>query len=202
VADAPVLSGLLLAGGGSTRMGRDKTAEDFMFEGEPLAARVARLLGEVCDEVIVASGDGEGMGWLGLPQVADPLLGSGPLAGLVAGLEAATHSRVAVVAADMPFASPAVFRLLASSIEGHDAAVPVSARGVEPLHAVYGRSARLSLEDALRDGRLAVRVALEGLDVRTVTEAEWRAADPSGRFVENLNRPGDARTFVEPSPPN
>jgi molybdenum cofactor guanylyltransferase len=195
VADAPVLTGLLLAGGGSRRMGHDKTAEDFLFDGEPLAARVARLLGEVCDEVLVASGDGERMAWLGLPQVADPLLGSGPLAGLVAGLEAAKHSHVAVAAADMPYASPSMLRLLASAIQGHDAAVPVSARGVEPLHAVYAQSARLSFEDALRDGRLAVRVALEGLDVRTVTESEWRAADPSGRFAENLNRPDDLGTF-------
>jgi molybdenum cofactor guanylyltransferase len=202
VADAPVLSGLLLAGGGSRRMGRDKTAEDFLFEGEPLAARVAKLLGEACDEVIVASGDGERMSWLGLPQVADALPESGPLGGLVAGLERAAHSHVAVTAADMPFASPAVLRLLGSLIGPHDAAVPVSRVGREPLHAVYSRTALPSLEDALREGRLAIHVALDGLDVRFVEEAEWRRADPSGRFVENLNRPEDDGTFVERRPPN
>jgi molybdopterin-guanine dinucleotide biosynthesis protein A len=202
MADASLLSGLLLAGGGSTRMGQDKTAPDFLFEGEPLVARVARLLREACDEVIVASGDGERLAWLGLPQVADALPGSGPLRGLVAGLEAARHQLVAVAAADMPFASPAVLRLLASLIGPHDAAVPVSPRGVEPLHAVYSRTTLPSFEAALREGRLAVRVALEGLDVRVVEESEWRIADPSGRFVENLNRPEDARTFVERPPPN
>ena len=46
--------------------------------------------------------------------------------------------------------------------------------------------------------RLSVRVALEGLDVRVVTEAEWREADPDGRFAENVNRPRDAEPFVEP----
>ena len=141
MADAPVLTGLLLAGGGSRRMGRDKTAPDFLIGGEPLAARVARALGEVCDEVLVASGDGKRMAWLGLPQVADALPDSGPLGGLVAGLEAATHPHVAVVAADMPFASPALLCLLASLVGGHDAAVPVSPDGTEPLHAVYARSA-------------------------------------------------------------
>ena len=84
----------------------------------------------------------------------------------------------------------------------NDAAVPVSPRGVEPLHAVYSRTALPSFEAALREGRFAVRVALEGLDVRVVEESEWRPADPSGRFVENLNRPGDAGTFVEPPPRN
>ena len=183
-------------------MGRDKTGPEFLFGGEPLAVRGARALGEVCDEVLVASGDGKRMAWLGLPQVADALPDSGPLGGLVAGIEAATHSHVAAVAADMPFASPAVLRLLASLVGGHDAAVPVSPGGTEPLHAVYSRSALPSFEEALREGRLAVRVALEGLDVRVVTEAEWRPADPGGRFAENVNRPGDTGPFVERPPRN
>jgi molybdopterin-guanine dinucleotide biosynthesis protein A len=183
-------------------MGRDKTAPDFLIGDEPLAAGVARVLAEVCDEVLVASGDGKRMAWLGLPQVPDALPDSGPLGGLVAGLEAATHPHVAAVAADMPFASAAVLRLLAALVGGHDAAVPVSAAGTEPLHAVYSRNALVSFEEALREGRLAVRVALEGLDVRVVTEAEWRPADPDGRFAENVNRPEDRGPFVERPPRN
>jgi molybdopterin-guanine dinucleotide biosynthesis protein A len=202
VADAPVLTGLLLAGGGSRRMGRDKTAPDFLVGGEPLAARAARVLAEVCGQVLVASGDGKRLGWLGLPQVADALPDSGPLGGLVAGLEAALHPHVAAVAADMPFASPAVLRLLASLVGGHDAAVPVSRGGTEPLHAVYSRSALASFEEALREGRLSVRVALEGLDVRVVTEAEWSRVDPDGRFAENVNRPEDRGPFVDRPPRN
>jgi molybdopterin-guanine dinucleotide biosynthesis protein A len=191
VADAPVLTGLLLAGGGSRRMGRDKTAPDFLFDGEPLAARVARLLGQVCDEVLVASGDGARMAWLGLPQIPDGVPDSGPLGGLVAGLERAAHPLVAAVAADMPFASPALLRLLASLADGRAAAVPVGDRGIEPLHAVYATAARPVLEAALQDRRLSVRDALAGLDVRTVGEGEWRPADPSGRFAWNVNRPED-----------
>lgn len=183
-------------------MGSDKTAPDFLIEGEPLAARVARALDEACDGVLVASGDGKRMAWLGLPQVPDALPESGPLGGLVAGLDAAAHPHVAVAAADMPYASPAVLRLLATLIGGHDAAVPVSTNGTEPLHAVYARSALASFEAALRGGRLSVRVALEGLDVRVVTEAEWAAADPDGRFAENVNRPEDREPFVERPPRN
>jgi molybdenum cofactor guanylyltransferase len=197
VADAPLLTGLLLAGGTSRRMEQDKTAPDFLFDGKPLAARVAARLAEACDEVLVASGDGKRMAWLGLPQVADAIPDSGPLGGLAGGLDAATHPHVAVVAADMPFASPDVLRLLASRIGGRDAAVPASPKGTEPLHAVYARSVLGSFEAALRAGRLSVRVALEGLDVLVVTEAEWSAADPSGRFADNLNRPEDRELFVE-----
>jgi molybdopterin-guanine dinucleotide biosynthesis protein A len=133
------------------------------------------------------------MAWLGLPQVADGAPHAGPLAGLVAGLERAAHPLVAAVAVDMPFASPPLFTLLASLADGHDAAVPVGDRGVEPLHAVYATSARPVLRAALQEHRLAVQEALADLDVRTVEEGEWRAADPSGRFADNLNDPDDLR---------
>jgi len=208
VADAPRLSGLLLAGGGSLRMGRDKTAPDFLFDGEPLAARVARRLAEVCDDVLVASGDGARMAWLRLPQVADDVPGSGPLAGLVAGIARATHDLVAAVAADMPFASPGVLRLLASMTGGVDAVIPMTGRGLEPLHAVYARSAGPGLARALDEGRLAIRDAVEGVSVRLVEPSEWRDADPSGRFAWNVNAPGDlaaprtAGPFEEQSGPH
>jgi len=211
VADARGLSGLLLAGGGSVRMGRDKTASDFLFDGEPLVARVARRLAEACDDVLVASGDGTRMAWLGVPQVADAVTGSGPLGGLVAGIGRVSHHLVAAVAGDMPFASPAILRLLASRAEGFDAVLPVSDRGLEPLHAVYARSAGPGLARALREGRLAVRDAVGGLRVRLVEPSEWREADPSGRFAWNVNAPGDltgvpapgaATPFEDPAGPH
>jgi molybdopterin-guanine dinucleotide biosynthesis protein A len=181
-------------------MGRDKTAPDFLFDGEPLAERVARRLAAACDDVLVASGDGARMGWLGLPQVADELPDAGPLGGLVAGIARAPHDVVAAVASDMPFASPDLLRLLASLAEGFDAVVPVSDRGLEPLHAVYARSAEPALSRALREGRRAIREALEGVRVRVVDPPEWRDADPSGRFAWNLNAPGDLSGMPRPDP--
>src|SRR5262249_12831914 len=117
-ADAPPPTRLLLARGGRRPAGSGKNAPRLPGGRGPVGAPAARVLPEVCDEVLVASGDGERLGWLGLPQVPDALPDSGPLGGLVAGLEAATHPHVAVVAADMPFASPAVLRLLASLVGG------------------------------------------------------------------------------------
>jgi molybdopterin-guanine dinucleotide biosynthesis protein A len=174
-------------------MGRDKTAAGFLFQGEPLAARVAGLLGRVCAEVLVASGDGRRLAWLGLPQVADARPGAGPLGGLVAGLERASHPLVAAVGADMPHVSPPLLTMLAELAAGHDAVVPVGPRGIEPLHAVYRRDSCPALSEALRQERLALREALAGLRVRFVEEDEWRVADPTGRFAENVNREEDLR---------
>jgi molybdopterin-guanine dinucleotide biosynthesis protein A len=170
-------------------MGRDKAS--LVFEGASLAERVARLLAEACDEVLVASGDGRRLGALGLPQVADAHPGRGPLEGILAGLLAASNELVAVVAVDMPFASPAVLRMLASACGDHDAVIPVTDRGIEPLHAVYARPAAAPLAAQLDAGTLAVHRALDALRVRYVAQEEWRAADPSGRFASNVNLPDD-----------
>ena len=168
-------------------MGRDKTLIE--WDGEPLVARVARTMSECCDEVLVASGDGERLPWLGLRQVADHVPESGPLAGIVAGLAAAASDLVAVVAADMPYASAAVFEALASSRDDEDAVVPVSPGGPEPLHAVYARSAAPLLRSSLDAGTRGVLDALAGLRVREVAPEVVAPADPSGRFAFNVNTP-------------
>lgn len=183
------MTGLLLAGGGSRRMGRDKAG--IQFEGGTLASRAARKLAEVCDEVLVASGDGKRLASLGLRQVADATAERGPLGGIVAGLEAAGHPLVAVVAVDMPFASPALLRMLAALAAGQDAVVPVTRQGPQPLHAVYATDAATAFRASFEAGRLSVRDALGLVRTRFVAPREWRAADPSGRFAENLNTPED-----------
>jgi molybdopterin-guanine dinucleotide biosynthesis protein A len=174
-------------------MGADKVL--LQFEGEALVVRVARRLALVADPVLLAPGTPDRLGTLGFAEVADAASGAGPLGGLIAGLEASPHPLMAVAAADMPFASPELFRELARLCGGHDAVVPVTSSGPEPLHAVYSRSAIAGLRLALSDGRLALRSALTTIRVREVREEEWRAGDPTGRFALNINRPEDAAQF-------
>ena len=172
-------------------MGRDKATLE--VGGEPLARRVARVLSDVAVRIIVASGDGSRLGWLGLEQVADPVANGGPLAGIVAGVRSAATPLVAVAAVDMPFASAAVFRHLAGLWSGEDAVVPMTERGLEPLHAVYATRAGDQLAALFDSGVRSVRDALQSLSVRCVAEGEWRTADPSARFFRNLNVPEDLR---------
>jgi|SRR4051794_40327417 len=170
-------------------MGVDKAALD--VDGEPLARRVAAVLARVCESVVVASGDGRRLDWLGLPQVADVEASAGPMAGLIAGLSAARTPLVAVLAVDMPDASAEVLRLLAGLVGDHDAAVPRTDGGLEPLHAVYAADAAAGLRSAFDDGERSVIRALGRIDVRVVEPPDWSGADPTGRFARNLNRPED-----------
>jgi molybdenum cofactor guanylyltransferase len=185
----PPPSGLILCGGGSRRMGQEKAL--IPVEGRPLVLRVAERLGRISDPVILAPGQPGRLGELGFPEVADEVPEAGPLGGLCAGLAASPHALMAVVAADMPFASPEVMALLARALRGEDAVVPVTPHGREPLHAVYATAALPIMREALAGGRLALRRVLLELRVRTVPETEWHRADPSGRFALNLNRAED-----------
>ena len=204
------MSGLVLAGGASRRMGRDKA--QILFGSEPLVLRAVRRLAQVCVDVVVASGDGHRLDHLGVTQVADVMRGAGPLAGIAAGLESARHDLVAVVAVDMPSASPAVLALLADLWRGEAAVVPIVEGRWEPLHAVWARSAAPGIAACLRAGERRVMRVLTTLGARSVSEAEWEAAEageateangasglpePSrpcprkGSFAANLNAPMD-----------
>jgi molybdopterin-guanine dinucleotide biosynthesis protein A len=195
-AGRPSLTGLILAGGRSVRMGRDKATLE--FEGEPMLLRVARLLRDACDEILVASGDGVRLKAFGLPQVADAAPAAGPLGGLVAGLERASNLLIAAVAVDMPFVNAGLLRAIASLWVSEDAVVPISADGPEPLHAVYARTAAEPLRGSLAAGTFGLRLALATLRVRFVDDAIWRASDPSGTFARNLNAPADLGGAIPP----
>jgi molybdopterin-guanine dinucleotide biosynthesis protein A len=170
-------------------MGSDKAM--VAFDGRPLVRVVAERLAGVADPVLLASGTPGRLGPLGYPEVADDGPDRGPLAGLAAGLAASPHPLIAVCAVDMPFASADVFALLVRLRRGEDAVVPITEHGLQPFHAVYAVDALPEARSALEAGRLRVMDLLARLRVREVGEDEWRAADPSGRFATNLNRPED-----------
>ncbi len=183
------MAGVVLCGGGSRRMGADKALLE--LDGQPLVLRVAGLLARAADPVFLAPGRPRRLGNLGYAELEDPLPDAGPLAGLAAALEASPHPLVAVVAVDMPFASPRLLRLLARLHAGEDAVVPVTPSGLEPLHAVYSTSVLPEAGLALAEGRLGLRRLLRRLRVREVSEREWRRTDPEGRFAINVNSPKD-----------
>jgi molybdopterin-guanine dinucleotide biosynthesis protein A len=170
-------------------MGADKATIE--VAGVTLLERAVTRMREVCDPVLIAPGD------VTLPadgayvSVVDAMPGAGPLAGIIAALRAAPHRLLAVVAVDLPWLDPALFRLLAARIGAHDAALCETDRGVEPMHAVYARSALATAEAMLRGPDRSLRGLIEGLRTVRVTPLEWRAAGISERFSRNVNTPAD-----------
>ena len=184
-----LFSGLVLAGGRSRRMGREKALIE--FGGQLLVGRAADRLARAADPVLVATGVPGRLGPIGYHEVADVTPGCGPLGGLVAGLEASPHELLAVVAVDMPYLSPELLELLASLRRAEDAVVPLGATGLEPLHAVYSTRALPAMRDALAGGRYGLQQLLSHLHVREVPASEWAAGNIDPRFAFNINRPED-----------
>jgi FdhD protein len=168
------LTGILLVGGASSRFGSPKAL--FRHEGETLAERAWRVLGEACDERLAVGKRSDGLP-LPFPLVDDDSDVRAPLAGLVAGLRAATTDRCLVVPVDCPELTAAELRALAVGCDGHDAAVPQTG----PLPGCYRRSALPTLERRLASGKLRLRDALAELSTA-------RVELPEATLV-NLNAP-------------
>ena len=102
------LTGLVLAGGASQRMGRDKAFLE--LGGRSLIEIVVERMASVCAEVLIVAGDARPYTALKVPVIEDRFPGVGVLGGLHAGLEAASHNLTLVVGCDMPFLNPDLLR--------------------------------------------------------------------------------------------
>ena len=178
------IAGVVLCGGAGRRLGADKALVS--FDGLPLVERVAGRLATFADPIFVARG--------ALPpldvryeHLLDAVPDSGPLGGIVAALRASTRPLLAVVAVDMPFASPEVFHALRTAWRGEDAVVAVDRFGPQVLHALYARSALPPLEAALSRRDLSVIDALGALNVRTLNADDALLRSAPDDFARNLN---------------
>jgi molybdenum cofactor guanylyltransferase len=189
-----MLTLVVQAGGESRRMGSDKGLLPFL--GKPLIQRVIDRLAPMADEVLVTTNNPEAYRFLGLPLYEDVMPGKGALGGLLTALTAASQPLVAVVACDMPFASRQLFTFMAESLEtsGGDIAIPSSAEGLEPLHAVYRRATCLpAAQAALERGEMKLISWFPQVQVEVIPFDKIAAIDPSPHIFLNLNTPADLK---------
>ena len=185
-------SGVVLAGGFGTRLGRDKAAAE--AAGRPLLHWTAQALATVSDDVVVVARPGQtlppsaGTAW----RVArDARSEAGPLAGIEAGLGAARHDLAIVVATDMPLLAPALLRAVASACRGVDVVMPVRDGRPEPLLAAYRRAARAAATALLDAGERRPRVLLERVPSRRLDAETLRAHDAGLQSFGNVNTAAD-----------
>jgi molybdopterin-guanine dinucleotide biosynthesis protein A len=188
------VKGLILAGGSSSRMGRDKGTA--LLHGRPLLDYVLGALTSICDEVYISVGanralyenwEKEGLARLISDEVAD----RGPVGALAAASKRIREGMVAVSSGDSPFVRPEFYVMLGEKAQRHDAAVPLIGGRHEPLHAVYSARALGEFANRLSAGMLRPIEAYEALDVKFVTEEECRLVDPGLMSLVNLNTPAD-----------
>ena len=188
------LCAVILAGGQSRRMGRNKAL--IQVESSPLIVRLAEQALRLTNQVFVSSNDADVYDFLGLPALPDLYPGQGPLAGLHAAFKTTDRPLVLLLACDLPALHDVMLKRLLEFSEGHDAVIPRTTDGrLHPLCGIYRRTCLNTLElnlrrginkmtDLFRDGSLRVKLV----------------NGPDGRFedsdLRNLNTPEDLEAYT------
>jgi molybdenum cofactor guanylyltransferase len=194
------VSGIILAGGKSRRLGADKS-QLIWPPGDPAGKTLLELTAEklrlVCGEVLVVGYRGERPLPDGVRAVADSVQDGGPLGGLCAGLEEAEHGYALAVATDMPFLRVPLLEWLIAQPREYDVLAPVYDL-IQTLHAVYAKACIATIRRRLEGGRTSLIGLCEdpALRVRYVEQAAVERLDPGGRSFANVNTPEELEEAV------
>ena len=187
------VTGIILAGGLSRRLGRDKAVEP--IEGQPLVGRVMDALSEIVDELVVVVNTPQRGRELPLRDSAvvavDIYPNAGSLGGIFTGLSSASNQWGIVVACDMPFLNLDLLSYLLSFRESHDAVVPVLDGRPEPTHAAYSKVCLSAIEARLEADDLKIARFFDDVRVKYVSQRRVEEIDPSRRSFFNVNTEED-----------
>jgi molybdopterin-guanine dinucleotide biosynthesis protein A len=199
------VTGVLLAGGKSRRMGEDKR---YLVVGEQtLLERGLAVLRSIFQEVLVVIAQDSPPLDVDARVVRDLVPDCSSLGGLYTGLKQAITPYIFVVACDMPFLDPGVIAQFTSRIATVDIVMAKLAARLHPMHALYGKRCLPIVEQMIQARQLKIQemVSYASLRVLYVTEADLLTIDPSGRSFQNVNTPADlevARSLLARIPPS
>ncbi|MEX2317906.1 MAG: molybdenum cofactor guanylyltransferase [Pirellulales bacterium] len=194
--------GLILCGGRSSRMGRDKALLPFGPD-EVLLQRVARLLSEAVphEQIVCVAASGRQLPPLpaGVQTVADPIPDGGPLVALAAGLAtiADRAEAIFVTGCDAPFLSPRLVARMFDLLQDASAAAPHDGERWHPLAGVYRTAILPAAKSLLESGERSVVALLEKCSARRVAADEIRDSDPQLQSLITCNTPGDYRDALQ-----
>lgn len=186
---ASALTAFILAGGRSTRMGKDKAF--ILLEGRTLLERALGLVCSVTSDVRIV---GDPAKFSSFASVVEDLFpGCGPLAGIHAALRSSQTDLNLILAVDIPFLIPAFLQYMLGRARGSDSAVTVcrTARGWQPLCAIYRRDFTSIAEKALCAGRYRIDALFAEVGTQVISELELETAGFSSDLFSNLNTPDD-----------
>lgn len=203
------VSGIIVAGGRSSRLGQDKRRLRLWGDAGPtLLEHTVAIAAALCDEIIVVLNDPAAWPDLNVRLIADVWPDAGPLGGIASGLRAARHEWSLVLAADLPLldvtllqdllATPRTALALVPQRGGDSEHAPRNWYSFEPLHALYHRACLPLLEGELAVGKRQVAGILAALAVQVFPIG---SADPRARSFTNLNTPADVAALIHAEPP-
>jgi molybdopterin-guanine dinucleotide biosynthesis protein A len=180
------ITAIILAGGKSKRMGRDKALLD--IEGKSLLERSISLCEIVCNKILISSNNSIHSNF-GYPVISDEIPNCGPIGGIYSCLKKSDTNWNFVISVDAAFVESGFIEFLISVIENVDAVVPFSEKGKEPLIALYNKSSLPVMEEKLAIGDFKMHNLLNAINTKFVDAQNWIDKYPS--VFKNLNYPKD-----------
>ena len=192
------MTGVILAGGESTRMGKNKAFIE--INGKRIIDRTVSLFREIFDDVLLVTNTPLDYIELKVRIVTDLVPGKGSLGGIYTGIFFASSPKAFFAGCDMPFLDRRVIQYFLSLAQTADIVVQRTKDYWQPLHAIYSRTLLNPLERLLQQGELTIFKAYQGLRVREVTGEELKPFDPDLHTLSNINTPEELKKLLETHP--
>jgi molybdenum cofactor guanylyltransferase len=180
------LSGIILSGGQSSRMGSDKAFIE--FQGKKLIEYPINLLQQFCNEIIISANSQE-YEKLGFKVIRDDFPGCGPIGGIFSSLKHSSNDWNMVVSCDTPFLSSELISKLLEIISDFQCLVPVHFGKIEPLVALYHKSCLPVLTEKINSGNYKIRLLFESLPTLFIDVSDLTDNNPL--LFSNFNSPAD-----------
>lgn len=184
------ISGFILAGGKSRRMGTDKAL--LTFQEEPLLLHMVKLIEPFCDNLAI-SGQSSDYSVFGIEMVPDSYSDCGPIAGIFSALNYSVSDWNLFVSVDVPFVNEELLLYLISNIGEYDCIIPQHIFGVEPLIGLYNRRTLSVIEEMIKSGDYRLTNLLSKLNVRYLDCNHLIKKYP--RLFMNINRMEDYQSI-------
>lgn len=191
------VTSIVLAGGRSSRLGREKLAE--VIAGKSLIERAIGSLSALSQEILIVISQEQARSSLSsytFPEaktVVDLYPQKGSLIGIYSGLVHSSNLLNLAVACDMPFLNLKLLRYMVKIAPGFDVVIPRLGDQMEPLHAVYSKNCIGPLENQIRQGNLRVTGFFDSVKVRYLGEEELDRFDPERLSFFNINTEADLK---------
>ena len=181
------ISGIILSGGKSIRMGENKAFIE--IEGVPIIKRIQTLFERLFQEIIIVTNQKELFSALDVKIYGDLIPNWGALAGLYTGLFFSSFPYSFCVACDMPYLNKSLIEYLINKIDDSDVIVPKTQDGLQPLHAIYSKNCLEPIRITIEQGKYKIIDFYPMVKIKTIGEHEFRSFDPMMESFVNVNTP-------------
>jgi molybdopterin-guanine dinucleotide biosynthesis protein A len=181
------LSGIILSGGKSLRMGENKAFIE--IECIPIIKRIQNLFERLFHEILIITDQKELFSDMNVKIYSDLIPNQGVLGGLYTGIFFSSFKYSFCVACDMPFLNEHVIQYLIKNIQENDVIVPKTKDGLQPLHAIYSKNCLEPIKKIIDIGKYKIIDLYPIVKTKIIEENEFSNLDPMRKSFININTP-------------